>query len=726
MSGSVAVPHAEVAEPGPQPSGSARYRAADLEIFPAGDGLSLVYARDSQAAAFYRADVLGLLASCRDFRTIDQHVRDYLAQAAPGVRASELRREIVRLAGAGFLVSTDGLGQLTGAGSAPSSPVSTIAIPTCDRVQLLRRAVSGYAANCARYGRHVDVVVADDSAGAATRTNCRAVLGELARRLDVGMFYAGLEEKSGFVSRLARYGGIPEEVVRFCCLPDRHCGVTIGANRNVLLLHTAGERIFSADDDTVCRVAVPPGRSGESVLTPAITRLTCGSSRAGTRLSRPCDMPRRMFSGATASTWARRPHRCLPPRARSLSSAAIRRCCDRYRAPASRIRVTANGVVGDCGWDNPDFHLFQDGATFARLVSSPDGYRMARATREMIQGVPMTTVTARADPKFAMCMGLDNTGLLPPFPPVGRAEEVAFCAVLAVCFRPASRGSSADAPAARSGGREAVLGRGGCSRSASGLGYRHVSAGLIPASLRHRPRGYDPRAFPDRYRPPAGGSFDEFARLIAWDSMSTLIGGLEERLAARSPPGLLGAGCAAVHRPGPPECASAGRGMVRRHRRPGDAPAAPQAVRAVADLVACHRRYRPRTTSRLRSAGATGRQIKRSRTEEEHRQIRQRTVMRQIRQAKPKRILMDSKLFAFRVARPIEAIGDSPLEFTYDPRSQTAVWSGSGTAIASLYCSNGGTHANCNGYANYCTTWGGRGTRSATRPDLSVVAGPGG
>lgn len=73
---------------------------------------------------------------------------------------------------------------------------------------------------------------------------------------------------------------------------------------------------------------------------------------------------------------------------------------------------------------------------------------------------------------------------------------------------------------------------------------------------------------------------------------------------------------------------------------------------------------------------------------------------------------MQSKLFAFRVAQPVEAAADTPLEFTYDPQSQTAIWSGSGTAIASLYCTIEKTKnysAGCNGYANYCTTWGGAG-----------------
>jgi hypothetical protein len=71
------------------------------------------------------------------------------------------------------------------------------------------------------------------------------------------------------------------------------------------------------------------------------------------------------------------------------------------------------------------------------------------------------------------------------------------------------------------------------------------------------------------------------------------------------------------------------------------------------------------------------------------------------------RKLMDSKLFAFKMARQVEMACDIPLEFTYDPQTQTAVWSGNGTAIAGVHCTgNQLGHAHCNAYGNYCTTSG--------------------
>ena len=70
---------------------------------------------------------------------------------------------------------------------------------------------------------------------------------------------------------------------------------------------------------------------------------------------------------------------------------------------------------------------------------------------------------------------------------------------------------------------------------------------------------------------------------------------------------------------------------------------------------------------------------------------------------------MTSQLFAFRVAMPIEYLDDEPARYTYDPQSQTAVWTGSARAVAVLHCSSTGTRAHCNAYDSYCTTWGGTG-----------------
>jgi hypothetical protein len=71
---------------------------------------------------------------------------------------------------------------------------------------------------------------------------------------------------------------------------------------------------------------------------------------------------------------------------------------------------------------------------------------------------------------------------------------------------------------------------------------------------------------------------------------------------------------------------------------------------------------------------------------------------------------MNSKLLAFRVARPVEAMSDDLTEYSYDPRTQTAVWNGTGRAAAYYYCSGNGSANKCNAYGYYCNTWNGKGS----------------
>jgi hypothetical protein len=505
-------------------------RAGDLEVFSAGDGMSLVYARDSGNAGLFRGETVRLLASCRDFRTIDEHLRAYLDSACAGPGDAAARRELIRLSRAGYLVGGPGMRTQAADSDRRPSPVSAIAIPTCDRVPVLNRAIRSYAENCARHGRSIECTVADDAADADARARCQAMLKELAASAGYNISYTGREEKAAFASRVARAGGIPEEAVTFCCLPDRRLGATPGANRNILLLQSVGERFISVDDDTICNLALPPGHADTPILDSAGSPLEFWffGERRDAFAAAACveedlvgyherylgEQPAPLIAQGGAAS------------CRSADPALLRRVL----AEPGRIRVTAGGVVGDCGWDNPDFYLFQEGASLGRLTGSAADFRAARTTREMIQAVTRPTITGRADPSFAMCIGLDNTDLLPPFPPVGRAEEVAFAAMLTLTCTDAYTAHLpllvAHDPAE--------------TRTFSSPGIFSVGLGSwLPACMSR----YDPGPAGEPAERLRGlgeflsqlgrlpdGKFDEFARLIMWDSMSVLIRDIEEKL----------------------------------------------------------------------------------------------------------------------------------------------------------------------------------------------------
>jgi len=510
-----------------------QYRAADLELFPAGPDLALVYSRDTGAAAFYRPDVVELLTSLRDFRTLDEHLRQYLADR-PGSPAGPAHRDLLQLSRAGFLIRRDE--PLAGPDLAVPAPIGTVGFPTRDRVELLRRAVTSYAENCLRHGRQAEFAVLDDSPEPSTVHRCRTMLAELGAELGIRISHAGRAERAAFAAELAEAGRIPTEVVRFACLGEAQpgqpaTGATVGANRNSLLLHAVGDRLFSADDDTHCRIAAPPEQDQRIRLTedadPLETWFYAGRDEAFAAV-RPVERDllgeHEQFLGrpATAVLAAGGGLRCPD----ELSPSLLRR----LRGRPGRILLTGNGTVGDCGWDNPHFALFAQGASYARLTGSAEQYRRLRASRELAQAVRQPTITEHPQLRLAMCIGLDNTQLLAPFPPIGRAEEVGFGAILARCHRD---GYGAQLP---------WLVRhdpAGDRRFADRPPFEIDFGGWLPACLGQ----YDPGTVADPAGRLAGlGSylgalgrwpaeqFDEFARFTMWESMSALIAGLTERL----------------------------------------------------------------------------------------------------------------------------------------------------------------------------------------------------
>jgi FkbH-like protein len=143
--------------------------------------------------------------------------------------------------------------------SAGALTIASIGVVTANRPEALLRALESYAENARHHGRAPDLVVVDDSRAPAMRAANRGALAALsrARGASRAIRYAGTEEKEAFLRALGAFD-VPPDVARFALLPDVTDTTTVGANRNALLLDAVGDLVFSADDDTLCRLAAPP------------------------------------------------------------------------------------------------------------------------------------------------------------------------------------------------------------------------------------------------------------------------------------------------------------------------------------------------------------------------------------------------------------------------------------------------------------------------------------
>ncbi len=286
---------------------------------------------------------------------------------------------------------------------------------TRDRLASLVGCMESYLGNCQHHARSPEFVVADDSRSADAADSTRVALGRLADRFNLQVRYAGRQEKSRFATAVAAESAVSLDIIRFAIFGDDRCTLSTGANRNSLLLDAAGELMLTVDDDTLCRVAEPPGRE--------------------TALS--------FFSGYDPTEFWFFPDRSRATQSISFVDVDFLGCHDALlgntvadlQGPAETrgsVTMTLYGLVGDSGMASPRYYLTLGGASRDRLVASPQVYQSALRSREILRRVRQPTVTAGP---FCMTtfLGIDNRRLLPPFFPVERNSDGIFGQMLRKC-----------------------------------------------------------------------------------------------------------------------------------------------------------------------------------------------------------------------------------------------------------------------------------------------------
>lgn len=512
------------------------YRISDVTIFPAGGNTSLIYVHSTRLAHLVNISLLDLLTQCREFRPLDEHLDAYCCSNGldPTMRPS-IKAALNHLVDLGCLNPGNVItkGWINSDRAAGPSRIKCIGFPTCDRVDLLKRSITSYIENTLHFGRDCEFVVVDDSKAYQTRDAYRRILKDLSISYGVTIAYAGLEEKLVFIQRLAEIGNCPADVIKYACLGDSRYGVmTVGANRNTLLLHTVGDLVLSADDDTVCRVvALADSGTGVSLQTGGNPIQIRAYPNRDSALQATYAVNRNILE--IHENWLAQDLRfCLSDTVFNQHLALERaspRLLRQIGQTSGRIALTLNGMVGDCGWDNPYYYLFQRpaidrfGETVEELSSTHS------LSREVTQVAQQVTITEQVTSILTMTAGLDNTDLLPPFSPVGRGEEIVFATALSLLdatyivhlpwlLLHAPSGPRAFSPPQLFGISHNTLAPLCIRRSEQGLEQ--------PSTERLRDAGRSLIQVGQL----SGNNFDEFVRFAMWNSMGPQIARLEEYL----------------------------------------------------------------------------------------------------------------------------------------------------------------------------------------------------
>jgi hypothetical protein len=293
--------------------------------------------------------------------------------------------------------------------------ITTLGIVTRDRLANLVACLESYLGNCQRHGRSPEFVVADDSTNAEATNLTTLALQELKGRFNAEIRYAGRKEKRRFAVALAAESGVSPETIRFALFGDERCRRSTGANRNSLLLDTAGSLMLAVDDDTLCLVAAAPEREPAPVF----------------------------FSGYDPTELWFFPDRARATQSVSFDDVDVLGCHEELLGSAvadqgllpeisGSVAMTLNGLVGDSGMASPRYYLTLTGASRDRLVASPRAYQSALESREILRCARRPTITAGP---FCMTtfLGFDNRLVLPPFFPAQRNSDGIFGVMLPRC-----------------------------------------------------------------------------------------------------------------------------------------------------------------------------------------------------------------------------------------------------------------------------------------------------
>jgi hypothetical protein len=324
----------------------------------------------------------------------------------------------------------------------PAAAIDTLAVLTAGRPVLVSRCLESFEAQARIPAR---CLVVDDSTGdhvQQARSSAAAAGGmRLATRI-------GSRERCDTILELARTTGVALETIELGLGGDRRLGFSAGASRNLVLLLTAGTRVFMVDDDTLCRPGVASGPSTETSPAWAIDssfhcrtvhafadREAAIASAHPIRLD-PLDAHARVL-GSGLRSWLHSSKRD----GRALARADDRALLDLWREDPT-IVFSMNGVVGHSGaqWPLQVFSVVPEAD--GRPLRSEDIFTARLETQSIAAQVPTSTLSNVAYCS-TMFVGLDNRRMLPPFLPYCRGEDVLFGRLLRLCRPPAY---SADLP----------------------------------------------------------------------------------------------------------------------------------------------------------------------------------------------------------------------------------------------------------------------------------------
>jgi hypothetical protein len=288
------------------------------------------------------------------------------------------------------------------------APITTVGIVTADRADAFERCLDSYAALAGTHSRQLRFVVVDDSRERINIERNRCACRRVEDRLGTPVLYVGRVERRLFQESLVTLG-MNRDILDFALQPSPDCH-SAGANRNALLLATAGELVMSVDDDTVASTWGMDVGDGDVVH--------CGHEDP---------LVSRFFqTRADALAAVAYADLDLLGMAEAMLSADV--AMEPEGLPGV-VRLVSPGVAGDTGKYSPHRLLFSIGRTRELMAQDEPTFRCALSSREVVRVAPQAWAS-RIPRCMTYCVAMDNQGMLPPFMPAHRNHDGVFSVTL--------------------------------------------------------------------------------------------------------------------------------------------------------------------------------------------------------------------------------------------------------------------------------------------------------
>jgi hypothetical protein len=386
--------------------------ASLADVYRLSHDSSLAYRWNAGDVIQVDAQTSTLLRLCRTSRTLVDHsltvARAVTASSRPNVDAV-LEDLVVR-------------GLLEPVGPSPVSArpspdtLATLGIITADRPTAFGRCLETAVAEQQRYGRRLRVVVVDGSRSKDNRQANLAVVKRIRRETGFAVGYIGQEEAAAF-----RRAGGDEPWLSPGLTPGE-----IGANRNLLMLATAGERFVSIDDDVICTGwALPDARNGIEINAHDDGRRWKFFQSRPEAVVGSADSPVDVVAAHGGILGRSLADLCssYPATINTLCSEVVEAVC---RKRPVVVRLTFSGLAGDTAGYCPYFDtLFSSGRARQMLLDDSEQLAMALSSREVYR-IADRTLVHHGVQCMAYCMGIANDVPLPPFMPLGRNSDGVF------------------------------------------------------------------------------------------------------------------------------------------------------------------------------------------------------------------------------------------------------------------------------------------------------------